>query len=126
MSEEKKLHEDGTECCGGKGHADNEECCGGHHHHDHFVEDADDAVDYITLTLEDGKDVECAILGTFNVDSIVEFEFMALLPKDSEEVIIFSFVVDGDQLTLDPIADEIFEEVSNEFMRLYGEENFED
>ncbi len=125
MEENKKDHE----CCGAHNHEAGEGCGCGHdhvHHHEHVLENADDAVEYITITLEDGKDVACAILGTFAVEAIADKEYMALLPEGSDEVIIFSFEVDADELTLDPIPDEEFELVSAEFMALYGEENFED
>ncbi len=130
MEENKKDHE----CCGGHGHEhDDHECCGGHGHGDegcgcggHNHDDLMDPVEYITITLEDGKEHACAILGTFDVPEIAEKEYMALLPEGTEEVIIFEFTVDEEQLTLDPVTEEEFEAVSNEFMSLYGEENFED
>lgn len=127
MSEHKHDHE----CCGGHGHHDHDhECCGGHGHnegegcgcgHDH-----DEHIEYITITLEDGKETSCAILGTFDVESIAGKEYMALLPEGTEEVIIFEFTVDENELTLDAIPDEEFEIVSEEFMSLYGRDNFED
>ncbi len=125
MSENKDNHE----CCGAHNHEAGEGCGCGHNHvheHTHYVEDANDAVEYITITLEDGKDHSCAILGTFAIEQYPEKEYMALLPEGTEEVIIFSFTVDEDELSLDPIPDDEFEVVAKEFMSLYGEENFED
>ncbi len=122
------------ECCGGHGHhEDDHECCGGHGHndggcgcgHDHSEDGLLDPIEYITITLEDGQDHSCAILGTFDVPEIEGKEYMALLPEGTDEVIIFSFTVDEEELTLDPVLDEEFEKVSAEFMSLYGEENFE-
>ncbi len=130
MDENKKDHE----CCGGHGHHDDDhECCGGHGHdgqgcgcgHDHGSDDVLEPVEYITITLEDGVDHSCAILGTFDVPQIADKEYMALLPEGTEEVIIFEFTVDDEQLTLDPVPDEDFEMVSSEFMSLFGEENFD-
>ncbi len=128
MDENKKDHE----CCGGHGHHDDDhECCGGHGHGEdgcgcgHNHDDIMEPVEYITITLEDGKEHSCAILGTFDVPAIADKEYMALLPEGTEEVIIFEFTVDDEQMTLDPIPDEEFEIVSTEFMSLYGEENFD-
>ncbi len=122
--EENKKHE----CCGAHNHDKGEGCgCGGHGHGHHHHDDADfdEQIEYITLTLEDGKEHSCAILGTFEVPAIEGKEYMALLPEGTEEVILFSYEVDDEELTLDPVLDEEFEEVSKEFMSLYGEENFD-
>lgn len=121
MSEHEHKHEHDGECCGGKNHKEGEGCgcnCDNHHDHEHEI-------DYITITNFDGTDLDCAILGTFEVETIEDKSFIALLPKDSDEVILLSFVVDGEELVLDQIADEHFDKVSVEFMQLYGEENFE-
>ncbi len=105
------------ECCGGHHNDPNHECGCGHNHDENNH-------DFITITLEDGKDVECAILGTFDVE---DKEYMALLPIESDEVLVFSYEITEEQeLILDPILDEDeFNKVSNEFRSLYGEENFE-
>ncbi len=109
-------------------HKGDHECCGGHHDHDHECQCGHDHGQeepaFITLTLEDGKDIDCAILGTFDVDSQ---EYIALLPNDSDEVLVFSFTVSEDEeLVLDPILDEDeFNRVSAEFRALYGEDNFD-
>ncbi len=128
MEDNKHEHENGHKCCGKHNHDKGEGCgCGGHEHgHHHEEGDLAEQIEYITLTLEDGKEHECAILGTFEVPTIEGKEYMALLPMGTEEVILFSYEVDEEELTLDPVSEEEFEEVSKEFMALYGEENFED
>lgn len=114
---------DGHQCCGKHNHDKGEGCGCGHNHDD--MSDFAEQIEYITLTLEDGKEHSCAILGTFDVPTIADKEYIALLPEGTEEVIIFSYEVDEEEMTLDPVSDEEFEEVSQEFMSLYGEENFE-
>lgn len=126
MSEHNHEHE--HECCGKHDHSKGEGCgCGGHHH-DHDLDGLlEEQLEYITITSEAGEEVSCAILGTFDVETIEEKEFMALLPDDGkDEVLIFSFMINGEELILDPLLEEHFEAVANEFKKLYGEENFED
>lgn len=106
-------------CCGKHNH-DKGEGCGCGHSHSHNENEPQ----YISLKLEDGKDHKCIILATFDVPTIPNTEYIALLPEGTDEVILFSFSVDGDALDLIPVSEDTFEEVSSEFMTLYGEENF--
>lgn len=75
------------------------------------------------LTLEDDTEVECGILGVFEVDGQ---EYIALLPINDETVLIYEYKEVGDEIELDTIeSDEVFEKVSNAFYDLYEDEEEE-
>lgn len=79
--------------------------------------------DKIYLTLTDDTEVECNILGTFEVD---ELEYIALVPIDEEEVLLYRFQEKGDNLELINIEDdEEFEMVSEAFYTLFVEEDID-
>lgn len=79
--------------------------------------------DKIYLTLIDDTEVECNILGTFEVD---ELEYIALVPIDEEEVLLYRFEEKGDNLELINIEDdEEFEIVSEAFYTLFVEEDID-
>lgn len=85
-----------------------------------------DDFEMMTLTLEDNSEIECAIIGVFDVE---EKEYIALIPVndiDSEggEVYLYGFkeLEDGqpDLSTIE--SDEEYEKVSAEFDKLMDEE----
>lgn len=69
--------------CGSKHHhEDNHECgcnCGGHSHEE---------FERIYLTLSDGKELVCKVLGIFEIENK---EYIALLPEDSEDVYLYGY-----------------------------------
>ncbi len=93
--------------------------------HDHDC-DCHDDFETMTLTLEDGTEVECAIIGVFPVE---EKEYIALIPVDeldSEDAEIFLYgfeeLEDG-QIELIAIeSDEEYETVTKVFDELMEEE----
>ena len=71
------------------------------------------------LTLDDDTEIECAILGVFDVD---DNEYIALLPLDEENVLIYRYKELDEEIELGLIeSDEEFERVSAEFNSLYEE-----
>jgi len=92
-----------------------EKCtCGCEHEHEHEYEE----METMTLTLDDDTELECGIIGVFEVD---EKEYIALLPVDDETVLIYEYAEkeDGD-IELGLIEDdEVFEKVSNTFYDLW-------
>ena len=65
-------------------------------------------MDIIHLTLEDDSELECSILGTFEV---ADKEYIALVPLDSEEayadqVLLYRYEEDEDGIVLINIEDE--------------------
>ena len=74
--------------------------------------------DFITLQFDGGEDIECEILGIFDVE---DKEYIALLPDDdSEDVYIYRYnELPNDEFELLDIEDdEEFEKVSEEFDKL--------
>ena len=98
----KDEHNCGEDCCGGE--------CG-----------CADDMPTITLTLEDDSELECDVLGTFDVG---DNDYIALLPIDGEEVMIYRFSQDDDEnISLALIeCDEEFEMASNAFYEVFGED----
>ena len=60
--------------------------CGCGHDHDHDMEEQE--LETMTLTLEDDTELQCAILGIFDVEGIEGKEYIALLPEEDETVLI--------------------------------------
>lgn len=85
--------------------------------HDHNQEEP-----VIFVTFEDeNKEVACDVLGIFEVD---EIEYIALAPQDEDDVLIYRYSENGEDIQLDEIdTDEEYEKVAAEFDELFfGEE----
>lgn len=135
MSKEKGTCNCGDECnctpesnCGCGGHDHDH----GHHHHHHdgcgCGDDGTYDMQTMFLTLEDDEEVECAVLGIFDVDG-AEGEFIALLPfhEDEEDddgtVLLYAYKELDDEVELSNIdSDDLFEKVSATFYDLFEEE----
>lgn len=89
--------------------------------HDHNQEEP-----VIFVTFEDeNKEVACDVLGIFEVD---EIEYIALAPQDEDDVLIYRYSENGEDIQLDEIdTDEEYEKVAAEFDELFfGEEETEE
>ena len=100
---------------------DHDDCCCGH---DHDVE-------YMTLQTEDGQELKCAVIGIFDIEEIEDKEYIALVPEDSDEALIYQYIEhdDGEGFELANIqSDEEFETVENAFMEMIDDfdEDFDD
>lgn len=95
------------------------ECgCGCGHEHEEEMK-----LETMKLTLDDDTEVECDILGVFEVEGLKGKEYIVLLPLDGEEVWFYQYSEDGEEIQLDVIEDDAeFEKVSNAFYDLYEEE----
>lgn len=116
-------HDNHENCCGGQGEHHHQH---GHHHHDHHscnCEQDHDHHETILLTTDDGEQINCRVLGTFDVE---QKTYIAMLPEDGEDVFVYAFTEDGDSIQLDRIeSDEEYEAVSTAFMALWGEDETE-
>lgn len=97
---------------------DHEHCedCG----HEH------EEMDVIYLTLDDETELECGVIGIFEVE---DKEYIALLPMGEEEVLLYEYKeLEDEEFDLLPIEDEEeFDIVSEAFYALYSDdEDFED
>lgn len=100
-------------------HIHDEHC---NHDHDHEHEE----MEVIYLTLDDDSELECGVLGIFEVE---DKEYIALLPVGEEEVLLYAYTeLEDGEFDLGPIDDEEeFELVSEAFYALYSDdEDFED
>lgn len=103
MTDKKDLHEHDHEC-------------GDHCDHDH-----DEDMEIIYLNLEDGTDVECGILGVFEVE---DKEYMALWAIEEDEVLLFAYEEEADEFELLPIEDDDeFEIVSQAYYALFSDDD---
>lgn len=78
--------------------------------------------DIITLEFDDGKAVECEIMGVFEFE---ENEYIALIPDDgTDDVYIYGYTEVGeDEFELVDIEDDgLFEKVVEEFDNIMSEE----
>lgn len=103
------------EHCGGCGCGC--DCSDDHDYEDLEFEDMDDN-DIIYLTLDDDTELECSVLGIFEVEDV---EYIALLPMGEEEVLLYKYIeLEDDEFDLLPIEDEKeFETVSEAFEALF-------
>lgn len=102
-------------CCGGHDHKNESGCCGSEGHEEH-----ESGLPTLNLEMEDGKEVECQVIGVFDVE---EQDYIALLPEDSEEVYLYRFAEIDEEVELTQIeSDEEYEKVSAVFMSLVEEE----
>ncbi len=79
----------------------------------------------ITLNFDDGKEVECEIIGIFDVE---DKEYIAVAPNDeSDDVYIYKYIeINDEEFELDDITDdEEFEKAAAEFDRLMEQEDEE-
>ena len=99
-----------------------EKCgCGCGHDHEH----EDDVMDLETmfLTLDDDTEMECGILGVFEVEGLEGKEYIALLPLEDETVLLYEYKEVGDEIELNVIEDDDeFDKVSNAFYDMYEDE----
>lgn len=101
--------EDNNKCGCGHDH-DGNGCCGEEH---------EDAVIYVTFEDED-KEVACDVLGIFEVDDV---EYIALAPQDEEDILIYRYSEEGDDIKLDEIdSDEEYDKVAAEFDEMFFSE----
>ena len=93
--------------------------CGCEHDHEHEMEE----METMTLTLDDDTELNCGIIGVFEVDGI---EYIALLPEDDDTVLIYQYNQDGEEVELSLIEDDdTFEKVSQAFDELWEDEDEE-
>jgi len=98
-------------CCHNHEHDD---CCCGEHEHQ-----------TMTITTDEGEELKCDVLGIFDVD---DKEYIALLPMETEEVLLYRFVLNDDESfeLLNIETDEEFENVEDAFFELFDDEDFDD
>ena len=97
------------------------EKCGCGHDHEH----EEDVMDLETmfLTLDDDTEMECGILGVFEVEGLEGKEYIALLPLEDETVLLYEYKEVGDEIELNVIEDDDeFDKVSNAFYDMYEDE----
>lgn len=98
--------------------------CNHDHNHDHDHDHEHEDMDVIYLTLDDDTELECAVLGIFEVE---DKEYIALLPIDDEEVLLYEYKeLEDEEFDLLPIEEEDFELVSEAFNALYSDDDEED
>lgn len=110
---------------------ENEGCGCGNHGEDHECGCGDGCgcgeEDYekMSIELDDGTNVECFVLGVFGVE---EKEYIALVPEGQEEVLLYEYTEDGEEIELLNIEDDSeFEMVSEVFETLFmDEEDYEE
>ena len=85
-------------------------------------EEVQDEPEYITLEFEDGAEIECEIMGIFDVDGK---EYIALIPDDdTDDVYLYGYKeVSDEEFELIDIEDDAeFEKVAAEFDKITAEE----
>ena len=74
------------------------------------------------LVLDDDTELDCHVLGIFEVK---DKEYIALVPQDEEEVLLYEYKETEDGVELDNIEDDEYELVAQTFDEIF-EEGFED
>ncbi|MBN2797506.1 MAG: DUF1292 domain-containing protein [Clostridia bacterium] len=98
-----------------KFHIHDDDDCGCGHDHDH------DHDDYVTLTLEDGTELECPIIEIFDIEP---YSYIALLHPIDETALLYRFedYEDGSIEITSIESDEEFEKVAEYMNQLMEEE----
>ncbi len=86
--------------------------------HELKIDENNSVMDKITLTLGDGKDYECTVIGVFTVETIEDKRFIAVLPEGKDGVLIYDFATEGDAFTFNSVAEEHAEVVVAEFQKI--------
>ncbi len=102
-----------------------EEKCGCGCEHDHDMEENE--LETITLTLDDDTELECVVVGIFDVEGIEGKEYIALLPVDDDTVLLYEYKeLEGDEVELNTIEDDDeFDKVSAAFDSIFDDEEEE-
>ena len=74
----------------------------------------------ITLDYEDGSTCECEILGVFEANGA---EYIALYPEDSEDIILYRYMENGENFELEDIPEEDFDAVAEVFEAIMEQED---
>lgn len=99
--------------------------CGHDHEHDHDHEEME--LETMFLTLDDDTEMECGILGVFEVEGVPGKEFIALLPLEDETVLLYEYKENEDDVELNVIEeDDLFDKVSETFYALFDAEEEEE
>jgi len=99
----------------------NENCnCGHDHEHGHEgCNCGHEEMEIMSLVLDDGSELECMVLGVFGVE---DNEYIALLPKDEEDVLLYGFSEDEEGVELKNIEDDAeYELVAEAFYELFSD-----
>lgn len=116
-----EVFEYNDESCGGCG-------CGCDHSEDDHVEefDLDEEDDIMYLTLDDDTELECKVLGIFEVE---DKEYIALLPigeNEEEDVLLYKYIGNEDEEEFELLLiedEEEFEIVSQSFYALFVDDD---
>ena len=77
------------------------------HEHDHDHECCDECMEKMNLVLEDDTEVTCDVIGVFSLSEDSEREYIALLPEDSDDLLLYRYSETEDgEFTLDNIDSE--------------------
>ncbi len=103
--------------------------CGCGHDHDHEHEGCGcgcdhDEMEIMNLVLEDGTELECLVLGVFGVE---DKEYIALLPQEEEDVLLYGYSENEEGVELISIEDDAeYELVAEAFYELFSDEEDDD
>ncbi len=81
-----------------------------------------DESEYITLEFDDGQEIECEVMGIFEVE---DKEYIALIPDDdTDDVYLYGYkeISDEEFELIDIEDDELFNKVAAEFDKIMDEE----
>ncbi|GAA0178730.1 hypothetical protein SH2C18_17310 [Clostridium sediminicola] len=101
---------------------DKHNCNCNEHNHDHDCNCNHESEDMsiMTLILDDDKELKCNVVGIFPCD---EREYIALLPMEEEDVLLYRYEENGEEVALNNIEDDAeFEKVSDAFWDMVDEE----
>lgn len=80
-------------------------------------------LDVLHITVDDGSHLECYVLGTYEVEGQT---YIALLPKDGEQTLVYRYREGEDGPILNRIEDEQeYQAVSREYYRLFAPDDTE-
>lgn len=106
-------HKDG--CCCGHDHEHEHDNCGCGHDHEEM--------EIMTLSLDDGSEMECQVIGVFEIE---DQEYIALLPLAEENVLLYRYSETEEGIELENIEDDSeYDLVVEAFYDLFGDDEYE-
>lgn len=103
--------------------------CNHHHDHDHHDHDCcEESLGQMSLVLEDDTELTCDVIGIFSISEDSETEYIALLPEDNEDILLYRYNETEDGISLENIdSEEEYDEVTAAFEELFlDDEDIED
>lgn len=86
-----------------------------------YVPETEDEEIKIHIETEEGKELECSVIGIFELD---EYEYIAMVPDGTSDLYLYRYAENEDGIELDSIEDlDEMAAVESLFFEIFGDES---